>query len=241
MPILPLDHPEPFAATLGVMLYPGEDAASQRRARAFAAQKLAEPLRIFHDAGHSLPDRELERITSDAGVALDDLDKRRWEGTATGEIFKALWLLARTDPTRASWANAIRLAETTAARHRVSGARSALYEARRRYDPVAHNWGALTIRGGRFQHDLSVGYEGWYDFQYFLAEAEMLRRWGRSWRAKRANAKPPLPANTWRVPQGWEPPERQPHWPRAGGLPDLTVPADLLRDLPRLGRPRKSA
>jgi hypothetical protein len=25
MPILPLDHPDPFAATLGVMLYPGAD------------------------------------------------------------------------------------------------------------------------------------------------------------------------------------------------------------------------
>ena len=81
MPILPLDHPEPFAATLGVMLYPGEDEASQRRTRAFTAQHLAEPLRVFHDAGHSSAYRELARITSDAGVALDDLDKRRWEGS----------------------------------------------------------------------------------------------------------------------------------------------------------------
>ena len=76
MPILPLDHLEPFAATLGVMLYPGEDEASRKRARAFTAQALAEPLRIFHDAGHSLPERELARITSDAEVALDDIDNR---------------------------------------------------------------------------------------------------------------------------------------------------------------------
>ena len=36
MPILPLDHPEPFAATLGVMLYPGADNDDPLKARAFA-------------------------------------------------------------------------------------------------------------------------------------------------------------------------------------------------------------
>jgi len=55
MPTLPLDHPEPFAVTLGVMLYPGEDDASQSRARAFASQYLAEPLRRFHADGGALP------------------------------------------------------------------------------------------------------------------------------------------------------------------------------------------
>ena len=34
MPILPLDHPEPFAAVLGVMLYPGTDEDDRRKARA---------------------------------------------------------------------------------------------------------------------------------------------------------------------------------------------------------------
>ena len=43
MPILPLDHPEPLAATLGVMLYPGDNEVSQKRARAFTAHVLAEP------------------------------------------------------------------------------------------------------------------------------------------------------------------------------------------------------
>jgi hypothetical protein len=36
MPVLPLDHPEPFAAVLGVMLYPGTDEDDRRKARAFA-------------------------------------------------------------------------------------------------------------------------------------------------------------------------------------------------------------
>ena len=34
MPILPLDQPEPFAATLGVTLYPGSDEADSTKARA---------------------------------------------------------------------------------------------------------------------------------------------------------------------------------------------------------------
>jgi hypothetical protein len=40
MPILPLDHPEPLVATLGVMLYPGKGDESQRRTRAFQNRAL---------------------------------------------------------------------------------------------------------------------------------------------------------------------------------------------------------
>ena len=36
MPILPLSHPEPFAAVLGVMLHPLEE--DQTKAEAFASQ-----------------------------------------------------------------------------------------------------------------------------------------------------------------------------------------------------------
>jgi hypothetical protein len=50
MPILPLDHPEPFAATLGVMLYPGTDNDDPLKARAFAAQWLATPVRRYEEA-----------------------------------------------------------------------------------------------------------------------------------------------------------------------------------------------
>ena len=36
MPILPFDYPEPFAATLGVMLYPEMDEDERGKARAFS-------------------------------------------------------------------------------------------------------------------------------------------------------------------------------------------------------------
>jgi len=45
MPLLPLDHPDPLAAALGIMLYSGLDDESRRRARAYTTRFLAEPLR----------------------------------------------------------------------------------------------------------------------------------------------------------------------------------------------------
>src|SRR5882724_10458462 len=108
MPILPLNHPEPFAATLGVMLYPGTDEADRQKAAAFAAHYLAEPLRRFHEAGGALRYEELSRIASDSGARLDDLESRWWDGTATGELFKTLFALANADPRLASWENAIK-------------------------------------------------------------------------------------------------------------------------------------
>lgn len=240
MPILPLTHPEPLAATLGVMHYPGEDEESKSRARAYAAQFLATPLRWFHEAGYSLPYQDLLRIASDAGTPLDDIEDRSKEGIATGEIFKTLCALAQTDASLASWGNATKLYKTVTTKHRVSGSRSAFYAARSRYLAVAHLWGALCIRDRRFDSRPDVGYEGWHDFQFFLAEAETLRRWGQSWRPRRAKAKPPLPEHVWRVPDGWKPPQVQPGWPtREGRIPAMTIPRDLLDQLRRPGRQRK--
>ena len=78
MPNLPLDHPEPFAAILGVMLYPGAGEGDRRRARAFAAQYLAEPIRQYQKAGGILPYDTLMRIVTDAGAgAVAEPENRR--------------------------------------------------------------------------------------------------------------------------------------------------------------------
>ena len=239
MPILPVNHSDPFAATLGVMLYPGVDEASQRQARAFTAQALAEPLRRFHEAGHRLAYEDLARIFSDAGTPLDDIKQRWWDGLSTGETFKALFALAYTDRTLASWGNATKLAELAAEENKVHASRSSLYDARSRYGSVAHLWAAWCIRERRFQSDPDNGYEFWHDFQFFLAEAEILRQWGQSWRADRAKSKPPLPEEAWCVPESWEPPERQDVWPPTGRIHELTIRADCLAHLRRPGRPKK--
>ena len=118
MPLLPLDHPEPFAATVGVMLYPGIDEHDQRRARAFASWWLAEPLFRYYQAGHRLSYEALQRIALDRGELLNDLDKRIWDGSATGELLKTLWALYNTDDKLTSWSHAIDIAESVAGRSR---------------------------------------------------------------------------------------------------------------------------
>ena len=240
MPILPLDHPEPFAATLGVMFYPGTDGTDPRKARAFAAQWLAKPLRRFHEAGHSLPYDTLARIAMDAGEPLDDLDKRWWGGTATGELFKTLLALAMTKPALATWNNAARIAEIVATRAKTSGSHTAQGDARRRFVTVAHLWGAWSIREGKFGEGTEAGKDGYDDFQSFLAEAESLRQWGQTWQPRRSKSEPPLPPDVWRVPESWTPPVPRPGWPERVILPDLRLTEDLLAALKPPGRPRKA-
>ena len=240
MPILPLDHPEPFAATLGVMLYPGEDESDRKKARAFAAQYLAEPLRRLRQEGGALDYEALLDIASGSGERLDDLDSRWFDATATGELLKLLFALYNTDPGLASWENALRLAKPIAARGGAASSRAKLQAARARFLSVAHLWGAWCIRERRFQSRPEVGYDGWLDFQFFLAEAEILREWGQSWRATRNKSMPPLPSEVWRVPEDWSPPEPKPDWPLTGGIPALIIEPYLLMRLRKAGRPRRA-
>jgi hypothetical protein len=80
MPIPPLDHPEPFVATLGVMLYPATDKSDPPKARAYAAQLLlADPMRRYLDAGHRLSQDAFEQIAMDAGHPVTDFTER-WAG-----------------------------------------------------------------------------------------------------------------------------------------------------------------
>ena len=122
MPILPLDHPEPFSATLEVMLYPATDEADTPKARAYAAQVLARAFRRFQEEGGDPPFETLGRIYLDAGEPLDDLKERWWGGRATGEVFKTLFALANTDPPLASWKHAIQIVEEIAKRNTVRSA-----------------------------------------------------------------------------------------------------------------------
>jgi len=47
---LPVNHFEPFAATLGIMLYPGLEPEERAKADAFASQFLAKPIEDAHKA-----------------------------------------------------------------------------------------------------------------------------------------------------------------------------------------------
>lgn len=229
MPMLPLDHPEPFAATLGTMLYPGIDHADTLKARSAAAQWLAEPLKRNLDAGHVAPEATLVRIATECGQQLTDYAERWSGGLQTGELFATFFALAASHPRLASWSNAIKLMEIAAARSHTSGARTALWKVKRRFLTVAHLWGAWHLREGRFETRLELGYD---DFRSFLTEAEILRDWGQVWRQPRSKSKPPLPDGVWRVPQNWE------AVPKAAiRIPEIRE--EFLTELRPAGRPRR--
>jgi len=137
MPSLPTDRPEPFAAVLGIMLYPGTDQSDQRKALAFASQNLALPVRCLQEAGFQLPHASLQRIVMDAGTPLDDIDERWRLGLEMGDLFKAICLLARDRPDIASWENAIRIYERCAVQTKARASRSKLWLTKRRFISVA--------------------------------------------------------------------------------------------------------
>jgi hypothetical protein len=241
MPILPLDHPEPSFATLGVMLYPALNEADPPKARAYVAQVLAKAFSSFRDADETPPYDVLTPILMDAGEPLSDLQERWWGGRAAGELFKTFFALSNTDPVLASWANAIKIVDSTTKSSKVKGARTKLLEARDRFLSVAHLWAARAIRGATPVLRPEIEYDATADFQSFLAEAEYLRHWGQNWHPPRPKSRPPLPADVWQAPTDWEPPARRAGWPKTGIVPVITLPQDLLRKLKLkpAGRPRK--
>jgi hypothetical protein len=239
IPILPLDHPEPFAATLGVMLYPGTEDDDPQKARTFAARWLAEPIKRAYEAGQRIPCDVLLRVVMDGGWSLSDLDDRWWGGTTTGELFKTLWALFNTNPKLASWNNAIEIAELVARGNAAKGSRTDQWVAKSRFISVAHLWGAWCIRDRQFGAQPKAQYDGYDDFQSFLAEAEILRDWGQTWRPPRAKSSPFLPSEVWCVPKTWSAPVRQPGWPNTGMIPIVKLPPHLMAKLKPAGRPRK--
>jgi hypothetical protein len=214
-----------------VMLYP-DDAV---KARAYAAQLLlAEPIPRFLEAGHTLSQDDLVRIMRDSAPRLYDRDKRLWDGSAIGEVFKTFLALYNTDPGLASWSNAVIIAQKIAGLR--SGSRTSLYRLKRDLWSVAHLWAAWSIRNRQFVSYSNVGYDGSADFKSFLAEAEILREWGQQWQPLRRNSDQPSPPCAWRVPEGWEPPTRQRGWPKTGMIPHFTISEGLLAEL-RVPRP----
>jgi hypothetical protein len=223
------------------MLYPGLNERDPPKARAYAAQVLAKAFNRLRESGGNPPYDVLGPILLDAGHPLSDLQDRWWAGRATGELFKMCFALFNSDPRLVSWKHAIQLVKLTTKEFGVKGARTELLKARDQFLSVAHLWAARAIRGATPILHPEVGYDAAVDFQAFLAESEDLRGWGQTWRPERATSEPLLPEHVWRVPDSWEPPEWQPGWPKAGIVPAITVPEELLAqaNIKPAGRPRK--
>src|SRR6516162_6909277 len=118
-----------------------------------------------------------------------------------------------------------------AKRNAVKGGRTKLLQAKDRFLSVAHLWVARAIREGKSFQKPEAGSDASVDFQMFLAEAEILRHWGQTWRQPRAKSGPPLSPDVWRVPDGWESPARRSGWPKTGMIPRLTLSKELIAEL----------
>jgi len=222
------------------MLYPRTDNDDPAKARAFAAQWLGKPLQRYHEAGHCLPYDALARLLADAGELVADVAARWRGGQATGDIFKALYCLAKDHPSIASWEHAIQVYLLSAERAKARGSRSGLRHAIRHFKTVAHLWAAWSIRNyDAFSGSPELDYDGYDDFQCFLTESEILRDFGQVWCQPRRKSELPLPSEIWRVPSGWRPPVRGPRWPDTGKIRDIALPADLIAKLKPAGRPSK--
>lgn len=239
MPVLPLDFPDPFAATLGVMLYPGVDSKSRDRARSFASNLLgAGPLAEYFAAGGDLLKDALKQIALGGGGEVDDRSKR-WNEAAfsVGVPLKVLFALAHTEEKLVSWENAMLIVERTNPGPEYATSRASLTRFRREFLTVAHLWGAYALRDWQFIQDLSVGYTYADDFQSFLAEAEALRCWGQGYTPGRAKSCPILPAEMWTTPADWASPERREGWPDTGRIRAVELAAEQVAGLRPQGRP----
>jgi hypothetical protein len=223
---------------MGVMLYPGQDESDRRRAAAWAAQYLVGPLRELHEQGGSITYDDLLRIATTEAAPLQDVDQRAMRGRATGEMFKVFIALAGAHPKLASWNNAARIVQHVAKQKGAPCGRSLLWHAKSEFASVAHLWAAWSIRE-RFAPDPSEDIELIDDFLTYLTESEVLREWGQTWKAPRANSLPPLPDDVWRLAPDWNPPRPIRKRARLGDVPLLTVSDELLGLLRSAGQRKK--
>ncbi len=241
MPTLPLDHPDPLAATLGVMLYPGVTTEEREKAAAFPIKLLARAGAFKPEHAGSLHDDQLRAlIDSGGGADTPDAGDRFHYGSAVGLMVRFYHALAMSGDQRASWATAQTMVLRNTGRSAREGiSDSQLKQQRHRFMSVAHLWGAYAYRDFCFITDDRVGYDGVADFQSFLTESEIIRAWGVNWVFPRANATAPFAGiDMWRPPSSWQPPARRSDWPQTGVIPHFTLPEHLLEGIRTAGKPK---
>lgn len=239
MPTLPLDHPDPLAATLATMHYPNAAERAQRQVLINHLMPLVEGRSSISIAY----DQVMDRTLIVAGSDLPDLEERIFGATATGQVVKAFLVLSWNDGTIASWTKAYATANEVAgptAKRCISA--SYLKMQRARFESVAHLCAALCLRDLIFKPEPLVGYDLDADFHSFLAEAEWVRRWGLTWKRPASKAVTPFAGvEMWEPPIYWSPLFRRKGWPLTGGMADLALAPELVSRLRPPGRPQTNA
>ena len=234
MPFLPLGYPEPFAATFGVMLYPGDDELSRKCAKSAAATITSNAIRLAELAGQNPCKRTLLETHKLGTGPLPNASERYRQGLLAGHLFSAYFALYNSNPKLTSWNNAVKVLADMRA-HKGTALSPPVYKRiKADYGTVLHLWGAWVLRGESLRSCVSPDFEAYDDFRFFLFESECLRQWGQTWQPDRADGKPPLSGDVWCPPQTWIPPER-------GILRHSEYPREVLESMRTAGRPRKTA
>lgn len=241
VPTLPIDHPDPFAATLATIHYP---AAAEQAQRQTLIDCLMPLIAVHRQSSQTIVfDQLMGHATRIVGGDLADLGERVFEVTAVGEVAKTLLVLSWRQGRAASWANAYAIASRHAGpivKRRASIAYLKMQCGR--FKTVAHLCAALCLRELKFEPEPLVGYGLDEDFHSFLAEAEWVRYWGLYWNRPTPKASPPFAGtDMWEPPAFWRPLPRKTGWPLTGGMADLGLDPSMTGRLKVPGPPRKRA
>lgn len=235
--ILPLDHLEPLAATLGIMLYPDEP----QKAEAYAKWFLSRAIQKEIADGHKVAYETMRKFACAAPPCMHDVDLRLRMGFAVGTLLKVAFAIWGTDERLVSWRNAQKIVANETGNSCWKAGIKSLEAWRLKLMAVAHLWCAFALRGGRIVPPGVTDFDGDLEFRYFLAEAECLRAWGQSFVAPRKKAVPLLPERMWRTPVDWETP--QPNFEGPGPVRGVIQATELLPEQAALlnlpGRPSK--
>lgn len=239
MPILPLDHEMPMMAITHIMLLPDVSVDGVREADSYIPETARKEFWPDINEGWRIGDPRLERLLATPGATLDDdeLAKCWQDGIAMGETYKMLFALMQKRPKLASWRSAMKLVEHIRKGTDLPGSHGYLSNVKTRYVSVAHLWAARLIQN-RFEHIDDHWYNESDAFQWFLHDAEILRRVGGNFVAKRNGAEPLLDGDGWRVPDDWQPPQPRMGYPVLTGLIIPELPDDVDTIVKPTGRPQ---
>lgn len=234
---LPLDQKEPFAASLGVMLYPDK----AEKAEAFAKWFVSRAIQKEIAGGNKVAYEAIRKFAVADLPCKRDVDLRLRMGLAVGTLLKVAFAIWGTDKRLVSWRNAQKIVANETGNSRWRAGVKSLEAWRLKFMVVAHLWCAFVLRGGRIVPSGVTDFDGDLEFRYFLAEAECLRAWGQSFVVPREKAVPLLPERMWRTPVDWEPP--RPDFEGPGPARGIIQATELFPEQAALlnfpGRPRK--
>lgn len=247
MPVLPIFDGNPLTSVIGVMHFPRDLTKADALSKHIIANG---PLQAYVTAGHAFGETthaNLSKVLAAHDGIVSEAKKLNYMGQAAGEVIKILWGLKCSQPDRVNLSTALEYVEDSLVEmNEEEIGISTLREYLRELAPVLHFWGARSIRlvehdGREWVTDDSVGYDAFEDVKAFLAEAETLLVRLLLPMSSLQKQHSYFKTDHYVMPEEWRFGERDPRWPRTGGLTNLLTPCEKLRARGKPGRPRKNS